>query len=178
MAPGKWQRFYNGAWTEPGVGGKGSYVNAFTITGGGAEFQLSSKVDTAGKVSIGIQNVEARKLGNSALGYLSSLAAGRANNVVDGDINAGFKIVDEAIRQVSGLRGRLGAFQKNTVGATIRNLGVSLENSAAAESVIRDADFANETASLTRSQILSQAAQNSLGLANSAPQSALQLLRG
>ncbi len=32
MAPGKWQRFYNGAWTEPGVGGKGSYVNAFTIT--------------------------------------------------------------------------------------------------------------------------------------------------
>jgi flagellin len=153
-------------------------VNAFTITGGGAEFQLSSKVDTAGKVSIGIQNVAARKLGNSALGYLSSLAAGRANNVVDGDLNAGFKIVDEAIRQVSGLRGRLGAFQKNTVGATIRNLGVSLENSAAAESVIRDADFAAETASLTRSQILSQAAQNSLGLANSAPQSALQLLRG
>jgi flagellin len=55
---------------------------------------------------------------------------------------------------------------------------VSLENSAAAESVIRDADFARETASLTRSQILSSAAQNSLGLANSQPQSALQLLRG
>ncbi len=153
-------------------------TNAFTITGGGAEFQLSSKVDVAGKVSIGIQNVAARKLGNSQLGYLSSLAAGRASNVVDGDIDAGSKIVDESIRQVSGLRGRLGAFQKNTVGATIRNLGVSLENSAAAESVIRDADFASETANLTRAQILSQAAQNSLGLANSQPQSALQLLRG
>jgi flagellin len=152
-------------------------VAAFTITGGGAEFQLASKVDQAGKVAIGIQNVAARKLGNSTLGYLSSLASGRTNNVVDGDLTAGAKIVDESIRQVSSLRGRLGAFQKNTVSATIRNLGVSLENSAAAESVIRDADFASETANLTRSQILSQAASNSLALANSAPQSALQLLR-
>ncbi|MFN4838789.1 MAG: flagellin, partial [Phycisphaerales bacterium] len=109
---------------------------------------------------------------------LSSLASGKAFNVVDGDLVKAGKAVDESIRQVSSLRGRLGAFQKNTVGATIRNLGVSLENSAAAESVIRDADFARETASLTRSQILSAAAQNSLGLANSQPQSALQLLRG
>jgi len=153
-------------------------VAAFTITGGGAEFQLASKVDIGGKVSIGIQNVSSRKLGSSSTGYLSSLASGRANNVVDGDIAAGAKIIDESVRQVSALRGRLGAFQKNTVGATIRNLSVSLENSAAAESVIRDADFASETATLTRSQILSQAAQNSLGIANSRPQSALQLLRG
>ncbi|MFN7742764.1 MAG: flagellin, partial [Phycisphaerales bacterium] len=116
--------------------------------------------------------------GNSDTGFLSSLASGKAFNVVDGDLVKAGKAVDESIRQVSSLRGRLGAFQKNTVGATIRNLGVSLENSAAAESVIRDADFARETASLTRSQILSSAAQNSLGLANSQPQSALQLLRG
>ncbi len=152
-------------------------VNAFTITGGGAEFQLASKVDVAGKVAIGIQNVATRKLGNSSLGYLSTLGNGRANNVVNGDLIAAGKVVDESIRQVSALRGRLGAFQKNTVGATIRNMGISLENSAAAESVIREADFATETAGLTRSQILSQAASNSLGLANSQPQSALQLLR-
>jgi flagellin len=152
-------------------------TNAFTITGGGAEFQLASRVDIAGKVAIGIQNVATRKLGNSDIGFLSNLAAGKPSNVVDGDVVASAKIVDEAIRQISSLRGRLGAFQKNTVGATIRNLSISLENSAAAESVIRDADFASETAALTRSQILSQAAQNSLGLANSAPQSALQLLR-
>jgi flagellin len=152
-------------------------VSAFTVTGGGAEFQLASRVDVAGKVAIGIQNVAARKLGNSNVGFLSSLGNGRANNVVTGDLIAAGKVVDESIRQVSALRGRLGAFQKNTVGATIRNLGTSLENSAAAESVIRDADFATETAGLTRSQILSQAASNSLGLANSQPQSALQLLR-
>lgn len=153
-------------------------VSAFTITGGGAEFQLASKVDIGGKVALGIQNVAARKLGTSDLGFLNSLASGKANNLVDGNLTNAAKIVDEGIRQISSLRGRLGAFQRNTVGSTVRNLNVSLENSSAAESVIRDADFASETANLTRSQILSSAAQNSLGLANSQPQSALQLLRG
>jgi flagellin len=153
-------------------------VNAFTITGGGAEFQLAARVDIAGKVALGIQSVASRKLGNSDIGFLSDLGAGKSLNVVDGNLQRAGQVVDEAIRQLSSLRGRLGAFQRNTVGATIRNLGISLENSAAAESVIRDADFASETASLTRSQILSAAAQNSLGLANAQPQTALQLLRG
>jgi len=152
-------------------------VNAFTITGGGANFQLASNVDLNGRVSIGIQNVSSRKLGNSALGFLSDLTSGKDKNVVGGDILRAAKVVEESIRQVSGLRGRLGAFQKNVIGATIRNLGISLENSSAAESVIRDADFAAETATLTRGQILSQAAGNSLGLANQQPQAALQLLR-
>ena len=70
----------------------------------------------------------------------------------------------------------MGAFQKNVVGATIRILGVNIENTAAAQSVIRDADFAAETANLTRSQILVSASTNILSLANSQPQSALQLL--
>ncbi len=153
-------------------------VSAFTITGGGAEFQLASRVDIAGKVAIGIQNVAARNLGRSDIGYLSQLGAGKKFNIVDGDLTGSGRVVEEAIRQLSSLRGRLGAFQKNTVGATIRSLSISLENTTAAESVIRDADFASETAALTRAQILSSAAQNSLGLANSQPQAALQLLRG
>jgi flagellin len=153
-------------------------VNAFTVTGGGANFQLASKVDIAGKVALGIQSVNARKLGNSDVGFLNSLAAGKANNVVDGNLTNAQKVVAEAVRQISSLRGRLGAFQKNTVGATIRSLNISLENSSAAESVIRDADFANETASLTRGQILSQASTNILSLANSRPQNVLSLLRG
>ncbi|GDY00399.1 hypothetical protein LBMAG48_28020 [Phycisphaerae bacterium] len=156
------------------VGGTGS--STFTITGGGANFQLASRVDINGQVSIGIQDVAARKLGNTSAGFVSSLASGKANNVVDGDLNDAQKVIGEAIKQVSGLRGRIGAFQKNTVGATIRSLGVNIENTAAAQSVIRDADFAAETANLTRSQILASASTNILGLANSQPQSALQLL--
>jgi flagellin len=154
----------------------GTGTPTMTITGGGANFQLASKVDINGQVSMGIQDVAARKLGNTSTGFLSSLASGKANNVIDGDISDAQKVVGEAIKQVSGLRGRLGAFQKNTVGATIRSLGVNIENTAAAQSVIRDADFAAETANLTRSQILVSASTNILGIANSQPQSALQLL--
>ncbi|MFO0831386.1 MAG: flagellin [Phycisphaerales bacterium] len=153
-------------------------VSAFTINGGGADFQLASKVDIGGKVSIGIQNIAARKLGDSVTGFLDSLGAGQANNVVDGNITDAQAVVSEAIKQVSSIRGRIGAFQKNVVGSTIRSLGVNVENTAAAQSVIRDSDFAAETAQLTRSQILVSAATNILSLSNQQPQSALQLLGG
>ncbi len=147
-----------------------------TITGGGAEFQLAGRVDITGKVSMGIGDVATRKLGNSSTGFLSSLANGEANNIVNGNLTNAQKAVTEAINQISGLRGRLGAFQKNTISATIRSLNVAVENSAAAQSVIRDTDFAAETAALTRSQILVSASTNILGLANQSPQSVLQLL--
>ena len=52
--------------------------------------------------------------------------------------------------QVAQLRGRLGAFQKFTIGSTVNALGVAFENAAAAESAIRDTDFAEETSKLTR----------------------------
>ena len=58
----------------------------------------------------------------------------------------------------------------------INSLNVALENTSAAESLIRDTDFASDTASLTRSQILVQAATNVLAIANARPQSILQLL--
>jgi flagellin len=155
-------------------------VTAFEITGGGADFQLAGKVDIAGKVSLGVGNVAARSIGRHNDGtntfFLNDLGAGASLNVVDGDTAKAQESVSQAIKDVSSLRGRLGAFQKNTIGATIRSLSVSLENSAAAESVIRDADFAQETAELTRSQILVASAQNTLSLANNQPQSALQLL--
>jgi flagellin len=150
--------------------------NALTITGGGAKFNLGPTVDITNQVSIGIKNVAARNLGSASVGFLSDLGSGKANNMVDGNIENAQKIVNKAIDQVSSLRGRLGAFQKNVVGATINSLGVALENTTAAESAIRDTDFATETANLTRSQILVSAATSVLQVANSSPQSVLQLL--
>ncbi|MEM7624403.1 MAG: flagellin [Planctomycetota bacterium] len=151
-------------------------INAVTITGGGANFNLGPNVDIGNQVSIGISNVAGRNLGSTANGFLSSLASGQDNNVVDGDLTQAQKIVNDSIEEVSTLRGRLGAFQKNTVGATIRSLGIALENTSAAESAIRDTDFAAETAELTRSQILVQAATSTLGISNSQPQSVLSLI--
>ncbi len=157
---------------------------AFTINGGGADFQLSSRVNIGGRVSIGVGNVAARELGQTTVNVngtdstylLKDLSNGRDLNVVDGNLTAAQKIVEGAIKEVSSLRGRLGAFQKNVIGATVRSLGVSVENTTAAESVIRDADFATESAGLTRAQILVQSSTQVLGIANQSPQNALQLL--
>jgi flagellin len=162
--------------TSQTLGNVGSGGKALTITGGGADFQLAGKVDIAGKVSLGIADVAARKLGNADVGFLASLGSGKENSISSGRFNEAQKVVAAAIDQVSGLRGRLGAFQKNTIGATVRSLNIAAENTAAAESVVRDADFAAETANLTRSQILVSASTNVLSLANQSPQSVLQLL--
>ena len=151
-------------------------TTAATIDSGGASFNLGPGVNINNQVSLGIGNVAARNLGSQANGFLSSLAGGQANNVVNGDLGQAQKIVDDAIDQVSSLRGRIGAFTKNTVGSTIRTLGIALENTAAAESAIRDTDFAEETAALTRNQILVNASTNVLGISNSRPQSVLGLI--
>jgi flagellin len=88
------------------------------------------------------------------------------------------KVLDVAIRQVANLRGRLGAFQKDILETNVNSLSVALENVTASQSSIRDADFAAETAAMTRAQILVQATTSVLAQANSSPQSVLTLLRG
>jgi flagellin len=148
----------------------------FNITGGGANFNLAPSVNLAGKVSLGIETVTTGNLGGGGAGFLSDLKSGGTANVQNGDLSKAQEVIDAAIKQVSSLRGRLGAFQKNVVGATISSLGVALENTTAAESAIRDTDFAAETAAMTRAQILSQAATQSLALSNSAPQQVLSLI--
>jgi flagellin len=156
---------------KPGTG-------SFEITGGGATFSLGAKVTENDKASLGIQSVSTGSLGNNSLGYLSSLGSGQADNLSSGNLVNAQKIVDLAVKQVSELRGRLGAFQKFTIGSTTNSLGVAYENATSALSAIEDTDFAAETANLTRAQILSQSATTVLAQANSAPQSALTLLRG
>jgi flagellin len=158
------------AFNTPGSG-------SFTITGGGATFSLGSKVTETDKASIGIQSVSTGSLGDSQRGFLTTLSSGGANSLTSDNLVNAQKIVDKAIKQVSQLRGRLGAFQKFTIGSTINSLGVAFENVSASQSAIADADFAAETANLTRSQILSQSATTVLAQANASPQSVLSLLR-
>lgn len=93
------------------------------------------------------------------------------------NITAAIDGIDVAINSVTQLRGSLGATQ-NRLQSTIRQLQVSGENLSAAESRIRDLDIASETANLTRSSILQQAAISILAQANIQPQAALSLLQG
>ena len=85
--------------------------------------------------------------------------------------------IDAALTTVNTARANLGAVQ-NRFEAVVSNLQISSENQSAAKSRIMDADFAAETANLTRGQILQQAGTAMLAQANSAPNGVLALLRG
>jgi len=85
--------------------------------------------------------------------------------------------VDHALRQINDVRSKLGAIT-NRLENTVSNLQVVSENLAASDSRIRDADFAAETANLTRAQILQQSGVAVLAQANLTPQAALSLLQG
>ena len=87
------------------------------------------------------------------------------------------KSVDSAINQVDSLRAVLGAAQ-NRFEMTIRNLDNVAENLSAANSRIRDADFAKETTEMTRNQILQQAGTAMLSQANAQTQNVMSLLQG
>ena len=100
----------------------------------------------------------------SAVDITTAAGAGSALNVIDG-----------AISKISSIRSGLGALQSRFE-STISNLQTGVENLSAARSRIQDADFAAETAELTRTQILQQAGTAMLAQANSIPQNVLSLL--
>jgi flagellin len=91
--------------------------------------------------------------------------------------NDALSVLDGALQQINSIRADLGAIQ-NRFTSTISSLQTASENVSAARSRIQDADFAAETASLTRGQILQQAGTAMLAQANSLPNGVLALLRG
>lgn len=152
----------------------------FGISGGGATFSLGAQVNSANTASLGIGNLNTGSVGkyvqNGTVFTLSDLGSGKTAAINSGDSTLAQSIVTQAIQDVSVLRGRLGAFQKNVLGSTINSLNVALENVSSSESAIRDTDFASETSNLTRNQILVQAATSILSTANQSPQAVLKLL--
>lgn len=153
---------------------------SFNITGGGATFQLGPTISATQQVGLGVQSVAASRIGGSLINgvryFLDSVKAGGNNSLVAGETSSASTIIDKAINDIAIMRGRLGAFERNTVQTNIRSLQVGLENIIASDSKIRDADFAAETAALTRAQILVQAGTSVLATANLSAQNVLALL--
>jgi len=155
---------------------------SFSIVGGDVNFQLGPTISATQQVGFGVQSVAASRLGGTTISgiryYLDSLKSGQTNAITGGAQAAAraSQILDSAITDVSVLRGRLGAFERNTIQTNISSLQVGLENITASESQIRDADFAVETAALSRAQILSQAGTSVLATANLTSQNVLALL--
>ncbi|MBX3357578.1 MAG: flagellin [Phycisphaeraceae bacterium] len=161
---------------------RNSQTSTFYITGGGALYQLGGEINTSQQVNIGVQSVAASRLGgamvNGVMQFIASLKSGGANDLRSRNFTGASTILDSAIDEVAMIRGRLGAFEKNTLQTNVRSVQAAIENLTASESNIRDADFAKETSALTRSQILTSAGTSVLSLANQQSQQVLQLLRG
>jgi flagellin len=147
----------------------------FTITGGGALFQLGGDVVSNQQARLGIDSLSTSTLGGPS-GRLYELGKGQAKSLT-GDILVASRLINEVINKVTSLRGRLGAFQATTLESNLNSLNDTVGNLTEAESSIRDADFARETAQLTRSQILVQSGTTVLGIANQNPQNVLSLLQ-
>ena len=146
-------------------------VNVASISAGSLQFQIGANAGQYVTASLG--NIRTSNLGNTVF-------AGQNLSTIDvtsgqGATNA-ITIAEQAIQQVSTLRANLGAFQANTLQATVNYLGVSVENLSASESQIRDTNVAAEVVNLTKNQIIQQAATAMLAQANLAPQQVLKLL--
>ena len=113
--------------------------------------------------------------GGTATAFSSGITVDQVSVATRADANNALDAMDAAIDQITAMRADLGAVQ-NRFENVIEVAGVQMENLSAARSRIQDADFAAETANLTRAQILQQAGLASLAQANAAPQAVLSLL--
>jgi flagellin len=167
--------------------GLNTVTNTDTISFGGVQLVESGGQD--GAVAVGSVAVTSTK-GSIALAETSTsevVTGGTQSSSLDSVDNvdlatsaataaASLSVLDAAIAQVSAGRSDLGAIQ-NRFESVISSLQVASENAEASRSRIQDADFASETANLTKSQILTQAGISVLAQANAQPQQVLALLQ-
>ncbi len=144
----------------------------------GAKVTLnSSEAFTASSAGVGIFTGAAAAVQSSTLASVASIDITTVTNGIPSGANSALQIIDSALANLSSSRASLGALQ-NRFTSVVSNLSTTSENLSAARSRILDADFASETASLTRGQILQQAGTAMLAQANALPNGVLALLRG
>lgn len=162
-----------GAAVDPETLTAGAATDSTTVAGyvefnSNNSFSVSSSIaDTAGSILTGAAA--------ASVGSAQTLVSAVDISTVAG-ANSALAVMDASLKTISSIRGDLGAIQ-NRFAATISNLQSTSENISAARSRIRDADFAAETANLTRDQILQQAGVAMLAQANALPNNVLSLLR-
>jgi flagellin len=135
--------------------------------GNGGTIQVGANASAVDRIELTVSNMSTGTTGLNLSGKSLSTLSGSRDAI---------STIDLAIDLVSSTRADLGV-QQNRLQYTIRNNNVSMENIQASESLIRDADVAEEVTEFTRSQILTQSSTSLLAQANATPQNALTLLQ-
>ena len=153
----------------------GAAFNGTKLFAGAAAltFQVGANAATTDQITITTENLVGDNKLTAVIGTNGNKPDGIATAAT---ASAALGKLDDMLSMVNSKRAEFGATQ-NRFEAVIQTLQVSAENQTAARSRIMDADFASETASLTRSQVLQQAGTAMLSQANSLPNNVLSLLR-
>ncbi|MGA0770011.1 MAG: flagellin [bacterium] len=153
-------------------------INAGTVTlaQNSLVFQIGS--NAAQTSSLALRNMRTNSLGTGVenVSGFQSLADIDVTNAIQAQDS--MRVLDRALEEVSSTRGEIGAFQKNNLESNLNYLRIAHENVMSSESVIRDADMAEEMTKFTRNQIMVESSTAMLAQANSRSQSVLRLLNG
>jgi flagellin len=161
-----------------GISGTGFTAAIAGTTSGTVQVNSGKVTLTAdSNISVGGSTADVAAIGQ-ATGTISlgSATLENANVLTVSAANATIQAVDSALATVSQFQSQLGAIQ-NRFTSTVSNLQSTAQNLTASRSTIQDADFASETANLTKSQVLQQAGISVLSQANQEPQLILKLLQ-
>ena len=153
------------------VGGNAGTV---TFSQNSLTFQIGAEANQFSEFSLG--SIKTNDLGRGeenssnfdSLAQISVLNSEKAQDSI--------RVIDKAIQEVNASRGEMGAFQKNNLESNLNYLRIAHENSVSSESVIRDADMAEEMATFTRNQIMMEASTSMLAQANQNSMTVLKLI--
>ena len=153
------------------AGGKAGTV---TFSQNSLTFQIGANTDQHAEISL--RSIKTNDLGrgennSSNFNSLSEILVLNADQAQDA-----IRVIDQAIEEVSASRGTMGAFQKNNLESNLNYLRIAHENSISSESVIRDADMAEEMATFTRNQIMMEASTSMMAQANQNSMTVLKLI--
>lgn len=151
------------------------------VRGGGVGFQVGQGSTSNDRVTFGVRSVMPSQLGrttayNRDTLVLSMLGSGQSLAIGSGDPNDAVVVVESAIREISGIRSRLGNLDRTRLQGAMESLQSAIEAATAGEIAIREADVAAETSALVRAQILSEASISMIGAANQQAEALLRLL--
>jgi flagellin len=164
---------YSGS--ELSDGEDGDPVGRMAVFQNSLIFQVGGNVGQT--VSVSLVNVNTRVLGRGVPNE------SKYQSIRDADLRSAKgaedtqRLVDRAINELTTSRARLGAFQKNSLEANLRQLRINVEELTNAESVIRDADMAQAIAAFTRNKIMFESSTAMLAQANQIPRTVLTLLQ-
>jgi flagellin len=153
------------------VGGNAGTV---TFSQNSLTFQIGAEANQFSEYSLG--SIKTNDLGRGeenssnfdSLAQISVLNSEQAQDSI--------RVIDKAIQEINSSRGEMGAFQKNNLESNLNYLRIAHENSVSSESVIRDADMAEEMATFTRNQIMMEASTSMLAQANQNSMTVLKLI--